>query len=103
MAAHETALMIPLAAILAPMAIALVYVVLNAVSKTICHWRDVSLKIRLAEQGLSSDEIERIVIAGRGTSMRACKTMRSGKYATENTQSSAMGKPPIKPKPMHTL
>lgn len=43
-------------------------------TRVICHWRDVSLKIRMIESGMSGDEIEQVVLAGRYEAPR-----RSGK------------------------
>lgn len=37
----------------------------GSVTKVFCHWRDVALKMKLAERGFSSHEIETIVLAGR--------------------------------------
>ncbi len=34
-------------------------------TRIVCHWRDVSLKLRMVDAGLGSDEIERVVLVGR--------------------------------------
>ena len=41
-------------------------VLLRSLTRVACHWRDVQLKIRLAEQGMSAYEIQQVVQAGRG-------------------------------------
>lgn len=41
-------------------------VFLRALARVVCHWRDVQLKIRLADQGMSAHEIQQVVQAGRG-------------------------------------
>ena len=41
-------------------------VLLRSLARVACHWRDVQLKIRLAEQGMSAFEIQQVVQAGRG-------------------------------------
>lgn len=41
--------------------------VVRGLVQIVCHWRDVSLKMRLVDQGVGADEIERIVLAGRGS------------------------------------
>jgi hypothetical protein len=40
-------------------------VLLRSLTRVACHWRDVQLKIRLAEQGMSASEIQQVVQAGR--------------------------------------
>ena len=58
----------------------------KTVSKTICHWRDNSLKIRLVEAGLSADEVERIVMATPGHRKRP---------SSNHVRRHSAGKPPI--------
>lgn len=44
------------------------------VVRVVSHWRDVSLKMRLADAGMSADQIEAVVLAGRFEQPRRCLT-----------------------------
>ena len=48
-----------------PMLIIVASIFIKGLVRVVCHSRDVSLKIRLAERGMSAPEIEQIVRAGR--------------------------------------
>lgn len=49
----------------APFVLAAIYIVSKTFENTIRHSREVSLKTRMVDAGMSADEIERVVNAGR--------------------------------------
>ena len=64
---HDEEMAIAVVAIVfgVPMVIITTSIVVKGIVKVMCHWRDVSLKIRLAERGMPAYEIEQVVQAGR--------------------------------------
>ena len=64
---HDEEMAIAVVAIVfgCPMLVIISSIVMKGIVRILCHWRDVSLKIRLAERGMTALEIESIVSAGR--------------------------------------
>ena len=56
-----------------------VKILANTVSRTICHWCDVSLKMRLVEAGMAPKEIEQVLLAGKKRKgwRQACKAAKA--------------------------
>lgn len=50
-----------------PFILVAIYILSTAIERGMRHSRDVSLKLRLLETGMTAAEIERVVNAGRGT------------------------------------
>lgn len=71
---HEEVLMILFGM---PLAAFIVFITFHSLVRICCHWRDVSLKIRLAERGMSAVEIEQVVLAGRGGAARLRRQLAS--------------------------
>ncbi len=49
-----------------PMLVWLISTIADAIVRVNCHTKDTQLKMRLAKAGMSAEDIERIVLAGRG-------------------------------------
>lgn len=50
----------------APFVVGALWIVVHAVTTVINNWRDVGLKSRMIDLGMSAEEIERVINAGRG-------------------------------------
>ena len=53
-----------------PMIVGVVYAIVQGWSKTVQHREEVRLKDRLADNGFSVEEIERVVAAGRSSDVK---------------------------------
>ena len=49
-----------------PCVVAIIGIIAYAIKLMFCHSRDVSLKMRMVDSGMSAAEIERVINAGRG-------------------------------------
>ncbi len=58
-------LVIPLTIFGGPLIVWIVSILSKSLVRIVCHWRDVDLKIRLVERGLTPAEIEQVINAGR--------------------------------------
>jgi hypothetical protein len=58
-------LVIPLTILGGPMIVFIVHILAKSMVQMVCHWKDVDLKIRLVERGMTPAEIERVLDAGR--------------------------------------
>ena len=72
----------------APFAVGALWIVVHAVTTVVNNWREVGLKTRMIDLGMSADEIERVMNAGRAQgNSGAAKTQppqaagRFGKFA----------------------
>ena len=63
-----------------PILVAILYILSKSLENTVRHWREVSLKCRMIDAGMSAAEIEQVVTAGqRGQTPKTAKPV--GKYA----------------------
>ncbi len=58
-------LVIPLTILGGPMIVFIVHILAKSMVQMVCHWKDVDLKIRLVERGMTPAEIEQVLDAGR--------------------------------------
>ena len=61
---HEDTL-IPLALFCGLFGVIALQILAKAVTRVICHWRDVSLKMQMIEAGFGPSEIEQVMNSGR--------------------------------------
>lgn len=67
---RDEEILIPIVAIGGPLLLVAYNITAKTLSRVVCHWRDTTLKIRLAETGFSPTEIERVVSASSRESGR---------------------------------
>ena len=67
-----------------PFLVAALAIVSKSVERAFRHSRDVSLKMRLADAGMSADEIERVVRAQAGDRAASGKSIDAG-FATHKS------------------
>jgi hypothetical protein len=58
-------LVIPLTILGGPMIVLIVHILAKSLVQMVCHWRDVDLKVRLLERGMTPAEIEQVICAGK--------------------------------------
>ena len=58
-------LVIPLTILGGPMIVFIVHILAKSLVQMVCHWKDVDLKVRLVERGMTPAEIEQVINAGR--------------------------------------
>jgi hypothetical protein len=58
-------LVIPLTILGGPMIVFIVHIMAKSLVQIVCHWKDVDLKVRLVERGMTPAEIEQVICAGR--------------------------------------
>ena len=58
-------LVIPLTILGGPMIVFIVHILAKSLVQIVCHWKDVDLKVRLVERGMTPAEIEQVISAGR--------------------------------------